>query len=168
MKRKTLVNIHIAATLIAILTMGSFFVSSLWAEMNGDETVIRKVKEVIVFSLPVLLVAMPTLGISGNKLAGKSQHPTIIAKQKRMKFVFVNGLALITSACFLYYRSHYQTIDGIFLGAQLVEFGLGLTNLILIGLNIKSGLQLSGRAKKNKQLPQVKGVYRQPVIQKGR
>jgi len=149
MKRKNLVIIHITATIIAVITIASFFISSLAAENDGSKTAIREVKEVILFSLPVLLIAMPALGATGNMLAGKFQNPVVVAKKRRMKFVFVNGLTLISLACFLYYRSHYQTIDGIFLAAQLAEFALGLTNLVLIGLNIKSGLQLSGRLKRN-------------------
>lgn len=152
MKRKTLVKIHIIATTIAVITIATFFVSSLIAEINGDKGLIRDVKKVILFSLPVLLIAMSALGISGNRLAGKSQNPIVLAKQKRMKLVFINGMGLVTLACFLYYRSHYQTIDIIFLGAQIAEFALGLTNLILMGLNIKSGFQLSGRFKKQKSV----------------
>jgi hypothetical protein len=149
MKRKNLIRIHIIATVIAAATITSFLVSSLAAEINGSETAIRKVKEAILFFLPVLLVAMPALGVTGNILAGKSQNSVVLAKKRRMKIVFVNGLILITLACFLYYRSHYQSIDSIFFAAQLTEFALGLTNLTLIGLNIKNGFQLSGRLKRN-------------------
>ena len=163
MKRKTLVKIHVIATVIAIMTIATFFVSSLVAEINGSETFLRKVKAAILFSLPILLITMPALGVTGNKLAGKSQNPTVLAKRKRMRFVFVNGITLITLACFLYYRSHYQTIDSIFLVAQVAEFALGLTNLTLIGLNIKSGLQLSGRLKKHKPLQRVNVEKRLPV-----
>ncbi len=148
MKRKTLVKIHIVATVIATLTIATFFVSSLAAEINGNETFIREVKEAILYSLPAMLIAMPVLGITGKKLSGKSQNPIVLAKRQRMRFVFVNGLGLIALACFLYYRSQYQTIDSIFIVAQVAEFALGLTNLTLIGLNIKSGFQLSGRFKK--------------------
>lgn len=136
------------ATVIATLTIVTFFISSLVAEINGNEAFIREVKEMILFLLPVMLIAMPALGITGNKLAGKSPNPVVLAKRKRLRFVFINGIALIALACFLYYRSHYQTIDTIFLVAQVAEFALGFTNLILIGLNIKSGFQLSGRFKK--------------------
>lgn len=152
MKRKTLVNIHVTATLVAAFTITTFFVCSLLAELNGQQALIRKVKQVIVYALPILLIAMPTLGITGNKLAGTAQHPLLVAKRKRMKIVLVNGLALVTLACFLYYRSQYQTIDSIFLAAQLAEFALGLTNLVLIGLNISSGFQLSGKIKKRLQV----------------
>jgi hypothetical protein len=152
MKRKTLVMIHIAATIIAAITIGTFFLSSVVAEIDGNETFIREVKERILFTLPVLLMAMPAIGITGNKLAGNSQSPQVKTKQRRMKFVFVNGLTLIILASFLYYHSHYKTIDTVFMVAQLVELVLGLTNLVLISLNIKSGLQLSGRIRRIKRL----------------
>jgi hypothetical protein len=152
MKRKTLVRIHAIASAIAMMTIATFFVSSLVAEINGDVTFIKNVKEAILYSLPVLLVVMPLLGITGNKLAGKSRNPIVLTKRKRMRFVFVNGITLITLACFLYYRSHYQTIDDIFLTAQITEFALGLTNMALIGLNIRSGFRLSGRLKKHKPM----------------
>jgi hypothetical protein len=150
MKRKTIVKIHVIVTVIATLTIVTFFISSLVAEINGNEAFIREVKEMILFSLPIMLIAMPALGITGNKLAGKSRNPIILTKRKRMRLVFVNGIALMALACFLYYRSHYQTIDAVFLLAQMAEFALGLTSLILIGMNIKSGFQLSGKFKKLK------------------
>ncbi|MBD2757456.1 hypothetical protein [Spirosoma validum] len=152
MKRKTLIKIHIAATLVAILTIGSFLTASLVAELSGSETVIKNIKEAILFALPLLLVAMPAVALSGNKLAGKSNHPIVLAKQKRMRFITLNGLCLIGLAFFLYYRSHYQAIDGIFFITQIAEFGLGLTNLVLLGLNSRSGVQLSGRFKRMKPL----------------
>ncbi|HEX2533948.1 MAG TPA: hypothetical protein VHK69_09450 [Chitinophagaceae bacterium] len=148
MKRSTLVKIHVTATVVATLTIAFFFTSSLAAEINGSPLLIRKVKEVILFSLTLLLLAMPALGITGNKLAGNSQHPTVLAKRKRMRFVLGNGMILITLACFLYYRAHHHPLDHIFLGAQVAELILGLANLTLLGLNIRSGFQLSGRWKK--------------------
>lgn len=138
------------ATLIATLTIATFFISSLVAELNGEEALIKSVKEAIFYSLPILFVAMPALGISGNKLAGNAKSPIILAKQRRMKFIVANGLILTTLACLLYYRAHYQAIDGTFLALQLAEFAFGLANLSLIGLNIKAGRQLAGRGKEVK------------------
>ena len=153
MKRKTLVTIHLIATMVAVLTIATFFISSVVAELSGDETLIRKVKESIFFSLPLLLVAMPVLGVSGSKLGGASKNPTVLAKQRIMKFIILNGLILTGLASFLYYRSNYQSIDMVFLSAQFAEFFFGLANLTLIGLNIKSGLKLSGRLKRSGSLP---------------
>jgi hypothetical protein len=138
---------HIIATIVGAITIATFFTFSLVAEIKGEEAFIKQVKEGILYCLPVMMVAMPILKITGTKLAGKSQNPIVLAKQKRMKFVLVNGITLIFLACFLYYRSHYQTIDGIFMATQITEFALGLTNLTLIGMNVKSGFQLAGRLK---------------------
>ena len=148
MKRKNLLTLHIIATLIAVITISTFFITSLRAEIIADETLIKSVKTGILYSLPILLIVMPSLAISGNKLAGQSKHPTILKKLKRMKFVMLNGIILISLAVFLYYRANYISIDNTFLFAQIAEFIFGLSNLTLIGLNIKSGLQLSGKLKK--------------------
>ncbi len=150
MKRKTVVTVHLIATFVATLTISLFFTTSLIAEIKGEETFIKSVKAFILYALPIMILAMPALKITGDKLAGKSKNPTVLAKAKRMKFVVINGVGLISLAVFLYYRSHYQTIDNVFLIAQIVEFGLGITNLTLIILNAKNGMQLSGRLKAKK------------------
>lgn len=77
----------------------------------------------ILYSLPLLLITMLTVGITGNKLAGKSKNRLVLTKQKRMKFILLNGVCLIGLACFLYYRSHYGTIDGIFWGHNWLNLG---------------------------------------------
>ncbi|MBA4056177.1 MAG: hypothetical protein C0490_15790, partial [Marivirga sp.] len=138
-------KIHLMATMIATLTILTFLVASVVAEFEGNEDVIKNTKKVILFSLPILVISMSTLGISGNRLAGQSQNVIVIGKKKRMKFIVMNGIFLITLASILYYRSHYQAIDSIFIGLQIAEFAFGLTNLILIGLNAKGGLHLSGK-----------------------
>jgi|SRR5690606_22378888 len=148
MKRKTLVKTHLIATVVASLTIVTFFCLSLFAEIRGDEQFIKSVKAFILYALPVMILAMPALKITGDKLAGKSKNPLIVAKTKRMKIVVVNGFLLINLAIFLYYRSHYQKIDSIFLLAQVAEFALGLLNLSLIFTNARAGMQLSGKLKK--------------------
>ncbi|MBT30934.1 MAG: hypothetical protein CMO01_14845 [Thalassobius sp.] len=152
MKRKNLVKIHLLATTIAVITILTFFTSSVFAELNGDETIFKTVKTSIFYALPLLLIAMPTLGISGNKLAGKSTNQEVLKKQKRMKLIVFNGIVLISLASFLYYQANFKAIDAVFLYAQLAEFAFGIGNLVLIGLNIKSGLVLSGRLKKQAQV----------------
>jgi len=147
MKRKTIVTIHLIATIVAVLTISTFFTISMIAEIKGDNNFIRSVKAFILYALPIMILSMPALKITGEKLAGKSKNPLIIAKRRRMKFVMANGMILISLAVFLYYRSHYQEIDSIFLIAQIAEFIFGLFNLSLIFMNAKAGMQLSGKLK---------------------
>ncbi len=150
MKRKQLVTIHLIATIVAVLAISTFFTISLIAEIKGNDDFIRSVKAFILYALPIMVLAMPTLKITGDKLAGKSKSPLVLAKIKRMKLVLVNGMILISLAIFLYYRSHYQQIDNVFLIAQITEFAFGLFNLSLIFMNAKAGMQLSGKLKISK------------------
>ena len=151
MKRKSLVKIHVAATIVAAQTIVAFFTTSVIAEIKADPGFIREVKFFILCAMPIMIIAMPALNITGTKLAGKSQNKIILVKKKRMKLMMLNGIGLMSLAIFLFYRSHYGNIDGVFLGAQIVEFILGLTNLTLIGLNARSGFELSGRLKRVKK-----------------
>nr|WP_321413718.1 hypothetical protein [uncultured Allomuricauda sp.] len=150
MKRKTIVKAHIVATAIAVLTIASFFSFSLIAEIMGNPEFIKQIKTGILYCLPVLLFAMPLLGITGKKLAGKSKSPIVTTKMKRMKFIAFNGVILISLAIYLYFRANDNNIDRTFLYVQIIELLFGAINLTLLGLNIQSGMKLSGRIKRNK------------------
>ncbi len=150
MKRKTIIKAHIIATSIAVLTIGCFFSFSLIAEIMGNQEFIKQVKTGILYCLPILVIAMPILGITGKKLAGKSQNPIVTTKMRRMKFVAFNGIILISLAIYLYFRATNNNIDSTFLYVQIIELLFGAINLTLIGLNIKAGMKLSGRIKRNK------------------
>jgi hypothetical protein len=138
-------KIHLAATLVAVLTIVSFFFSSLLAELSGELTLIKSVKAGILYTLPLLLLAMFTLKTTGDWLAGRSTAPAVLAKKKRMKLAALNGGVLVSLAIFLYYHSHFHPIGPAFWVAQGAELLLGLVNLMLIALNTRSGFQLSGR-----------------------
>jgi len=148
MERKKILKFHFIATIVAVITIVSFFSMSLYAEILGDHSFIKAVKEFIVYALPILIISMPSLAISGNKLAGKSKNALVMQKRTRMKFIMLNGFVLVFLAIYLYYRSNFQEIDTTFFVLQLAEFAFGLSNLTLIGLNARNGMQLSGKLKK--------------------
>ncbi len=150
MKRSTVVRVHLAATIVATLTISTFFSFSLIAEFIGEDLFIRQVKTAILYCLPVLIIAMPALAVSGNKLAGNSKNPMIFNKMRRMKLIAFNGVVLISLAIYLYYRSTYEAVDSTFMYVQVVELLIGALNLALIGLNINEGLKLSGRLNKQR------------------
>jgi len=149
MKRKTIVKTHIIATAIAVLTISCFFSLSLIVEITGNQEFIKQVKTGILYCLPILIVTMPMLGITGKKLAGKSKSPIVATKIKRMKLVALNGIILVSLAIYLYFRATNNNIDNTFLSIQIIELLFGAINLTLIGLNIKAGMKLSGRKKRN-------------------
>lgn len=145
MKRRTILTVHIIATVIAALTIANFFTFSLIAEIKGSPNFIKQVKTAILYCLPILIIAMPILALSGKKLAGNSKNPLVVQKQKRMKFVAINGVLLISLAIYLYYHANFKVIDTTFLIAQITELFLGAINLGLIAMNIRAGMKLSGR-----------------------
>lgn len=148
MKRSSIVTAHLVATAIAVITISTFFSFSLIAEFRGEDLFIKQVKTLILYCLPILLIAMPMLVLSGKKLAGNSKSPLIIRKMRRMKFIAINGVMLISLAIFLFYYSNYKTIDSTFMCFQILELLIGALNLVLIGMNIYDGLKLSGRLKR--------------------
>lgn len=148
MKRSRIVRVHIIATIIAAITISSFFSFSLIAELIGNDLYIKQVKTAILYCLPILVIAMPMLALSGKKLAGNSKNPMVADKMNRMKFIALNGVVLISLAMYLYYHAIYKTLDSTFVYVQIVELSIGALNLGLIGMNINAGLKLSGRRRK--------------------
>ena len=149
MTRKRIVKIHVVATAVAMVTILSFFTASLYAETVGDTALILATKIAILYALPLMIFAMPTLALTGNILAGKRQSPLVRIKQRRMKAVAINGMILVALAVFLFTRAHGGRIDPVFLSAQAVELLLGAINLLLLGLNVKDGLRLSGKVERS-------------------
>lgn len=150
MKREMLSRIHIIAAAIALTLIFTFFSSSLIAELIGDEITIVKVKTGILYTLPLMLILMPALGVNGKRIAGKSRNPLILKKTRRMQWIAVNGGILILLAVMLYLRAVSGRIDTIFQCLQIGELLLGGTNIYLMGLMVKDGKRLSGTKKKRK------------------
>lgn len=148
-KRKIFRKIHKVCGILALLTISSFFLSSLYAEINGSHSVIRVIKTYIVFTIPLMLVLMPTCAITGKKMAGKSKSTIVKSKSNRVKFIALNGIILITLAIILYQRAINGKIDNTFLTIQIIEFIFGFTNIYMLFLMIKDGRILAGKVKKN-------------------
>ena len=147
-KRKMYSKIHKVSGIVALLVISSFFISSLYGEIIGNHNIIIAIKTYIVFTIPVMLILMPTCAITGKKMAGKSKSQIVKSKNKRVKFIALNGIILITLAIVLYKRAINGEIDSDFLTIQIVEFVFGLTNIIMLGLMIKDGRILTGKIKK--------------------
>ena len=135
---------HIAGSIAAILIIGFFITSSLIAELYQDTDFVLLVKKRIFYSIPILLVVMPLVGITGNNLAGNSKNPLILEKKMRMKFNF-NGVILITIASFLYYWAKNQEFGYTFSIIQIMELLLGFGNLVLLVKNFKVGKKLTAK-----------------------
>ncbi|MET0514752.1 MAG: hypothetical protein ABW047_05420 [Nitrospiraceae bacterium] len=142
-------RVHFIAATVATLTIAAFFVSTLLVEFLGSSDAVAHVKRLIV--LPGLLILVPAIAATGGTgfaLSKSRQGRLVDAKKKRMPFIVVNGLMiLIPCAILLDSWASQSTFDARFYLVQGVELAAGGTNLVLMGLNMRDGLMLSGRVR---------------------
>lgn len=139
-------KIHVAVSLIATLCIASFFTSTLIVELFGSEDQIAMIKNLILMpGLLILIPAMAAIGGTGFALSKRRNDPLVDSKKKRMPFIAANGiLVLIPCAIFLEQWASAGAFDTKFYIVQSIELLAGITNLSLMGLNIRDGLRLRG------------------------
>jgi len=142
-------KLHAVAGGIAMLTISTFWVTTLWSEFFGTTEQIIMVKTAVLYGMLLLIPTMATVGGSGFSLGKGWRGKQISAKRLRMKVIGANGiLILVPSAFFLAYRAQVLDFDGWFYAVQTLEILAGATNLILLGLNMRDGIALANRCKK--------------------
>jgi hypothetical protein len=144
MSKVIMKRIHKTAAVIAFLLIVLFFVSSFMVDISGDYVAIAQVKQTILYSVGLLVIAMMTTGITANKLYGAKVKGALAVKQKRMKIAAANGVViLIPAAIFLADWSAAGQFDSVYWTVQAIELIAGATNATLLGLNIRDGIRLS-------------------------
>lgn len=144
MKTKHL--LHAAAAALSLLSLSTFWVSTVISEVFLSAAAVTMVKQSIAYALLAFVPVMMVTAGTGFAIGGKGRHPLLISKRKRMPFIAANGLLiLVPSAIFLSMRAQAGMFDGVFYAIQAVELVAGAVNLSLIGLNIRDGLRLSHR-----------------------
>jgi len=144
MQRKLKTKVHAIAGGLAFLLILSFWMSTLISEIFLHPAAIITVKTGIAYALIGFIPVMAAAGGTGFSLGGKSTHPLIVAKRRRMPFIALNGLVvLVPSALFLADKANSNSFDEWFYYVQAIELIVGAINLVLMGLNIRDGLQLT-------------------------
>lgn len=140
MKRKA----HFLAGLLAILTIATFFLSTILVELFGSHEAVATIKSLIVVpGLFVLVPAIMATGGSGFALAKNRQGRIVDTKKKRMPFIAANGLLiLVPSAILLNHWASAGVFDTTFYLVQGVELLAGAVNLTLMSLNFRDGLKI--------------------------
>jgi hypothetical protein len=138
---------HLIAGLLAILTIATFFLSTILVELFGSHEAVATVKSLIV--LPGLFILVPAIAATGGSgfYLSKSRRGRLVdAKKKRMPFIAANGLlVLIPCAIVLNRWAGAAQFDTTFYVVQAIELLAGAVNLTLMGLNIRDGMKMSGR-----------------------
>lgn len=141
--------IHPVAGAVAILTIAAFWLSTALTELFGSEALIVTVKTAILWGFLVLIPALAAAGGTGLKLANGRRGGLVGAKTKRMPLIALNGiLILIPSALFLAYKARAGVFDTSFYTVQFIELLAGAANITLLSLNIRDGLKMKGRLRR--------------------
>ena len=138
--------IHPVAGGLALLTVLSFWLSTVAVEVFGSVEAITLVKTTIPWGLLILIPAMALAGVSGQRVAKRRRGPLVNHKKKRMPFIAANGvLILVPSAIFLSFKAQAGTFDAAFYVVQALELAAGAVNITLLGLNMRDGFRLTGK-----------------------
>jgi hypothetical protein len=143
----TLSRVHFAAALLATLTIALFFVSTVVLEATGGHAAVARVKSLIV--VPGLFILVPAIAVTGGTgfvLSRGWRGVLVDRKKRRMPVIAGNGLLILVPAAIVLDRwAAAGTFDPSFYLVQAAELLAGGANLILMGLNIRDVLRLSGR-----------------------
>ena len=142
--------VHPIAGALAILAIATFWLSTVFSELFGSHAVITSVKTAIPWGFLLLVPALAAAGGSGFALARERRGAALVAsKMKRMRIIAANGiLILIPSALFLASKATAGEFDAAFYAVQALELVAGATNLALLGLNMRDGLKLTSRLRR--------------------
>ncbi len=144
-------KIHPIAGAIAFLMIACFWLSTVLVELFGSDALITAVKTTIPLGFFILVPAMAAVGGSGFTLAGKGRSEVLRDKARRMPIIAFNGIViLIPAALFLAAKAQAGELDSTFYLVQILELIAGATNLTLMSLSIRDGLQLKGRFRRRK------------------
>ena len=146
-------RIHPAAGLVATATILVFWTSTTGALLFASPEAMVTVKHAIAWGLILLIPALATTGATGSILGRGSQNPKVRAKQRRMTVIAATGL-LVLVPCVLYLAATITTVRSestAFWTVQTIELLAGATNITLMSLNIRDGLQLTRRLAGGKQ-----------------
>ena len=141
-------RLHPIAGIVGFLTIVTFWTSTVGSELFGSTETIIAVKLAIPWGFLILVPALAIAGATGFRMAGTSPEPRIAAKKRRMPLIAGNGvLVLIPTALYLATLAARREFGSLFYAAQAIELVAGAANILLMSLNIRDGLRLSGRLK---------------------
>ena len=145
-------RVHFIAAVVATLTIATFFVSTVLVEFLGSSDAVAQVKRLIVLpGLWILVPAIAATGGTGFALSKSRQGRLVDAKRKPC--LHRGEWPMITSPCAIFLDSwaSQSLFDARFYLVQGLELLAGGTNLVLMGLNMRDGLMLSGRVRPIRQ-----------------
>jgi CDGSH-type Zn-finger protein len=164
---------HAVAGVVGFLLVVTFTMSTALSELIGSHETIATVKTWVFRGMLVLLPALIGAGATGVSLLGKRTDSLALTKQKRGPIAFMTSLlVLLPCSYFLSSMASEGSFDKWFYGLQALELAASSVVVVMIGLNIRDGLALTGRigagAVKTPSIQERDGgplvVFRLPVL----
>jgi hypothetical protein len=147
-ERPKLRNIHTVSSILAIILISTFLITTLIAELSGIVPFITTVKQGIAFGLLILVPTMATIGLSGARLAGTTTYPVIQQKRRSMIFIAANGLlVLMPCALILAWLATTDRFGVIFYVVQGIELIAGSINITLLVRNAWIGKSMNRKTR---------------------
>lgn len=108
-------KIHAIAALASFMFIASFWTSSVVAELFLSHDAVAVVKNTIAYALVVFVPTIAAVGGTGFSMGGKSSHPLLVVKRRRMLFIAMTGLVvLVPAALFLNAKAQAGEFDSTF------------------------------------------------------
>ena len=115
-------------------------------ELFGSQAAVVAVKSWVLSGMVVLVPAMVIVGATGMSLGRRRRDLLSNAKKGRMPLIATNGIVILVPAAFyLAFKAGSGVFDGWFYAVQAVELLAGMANLVMMGLNMRDGLRMTGR-----------------------
>lgn len=141
--------IHPIAGTIALLTILTFWLSTAVSELFAGQVTVTTVKTLIPWGFIILIPALIAAGGSGFQLGKKMRGRLVATKKKRMPFIAANGIViLVPSALYLSFKAQAGAFDSGFYAVQALELIAGAANIVLLGLNMRDGLRMTGKLRR--------------------
>jgi hypothetical protein len=159
----TVRTVHFVAAILATITIARLFASTALVEAFGTHGAVARLKSLVV--MPGLFILVPAIAATGGtgfalsrgwqaRLVRGWQGRLVGRKKRRMPLIAANGLLVLMPAAILLDRwASAGAFDARFYVVQAVEHLAGATNLVLMGLNVRDGLVLSGRIRRGQPIP---------------
>ncbi|MHA7684529.1 hypothetical protein [Cupriavidus sp. PET2-C1] len=140
--------VHGIAGSVAMLTVATFWMSTVISEAFFDHAAVALVKQCVVYGLALLITAMAATGASGFALSRHRRGRIVDSKKKRMPLIVANGLLImLPCALFLSAKAQAGEFDTLFHVVQAIELAMGALQLTLLGMSFRDGMRLAGKLK---------------------
>ncbi len=139
-------KLHGVCGVVALLCITTFWLSTVVSEIFLGQGSVVLVKNAVLSGMWLLIPAMIATGGSGFSLAKGRSGRLVRVKALRMKVVAANGLLVLLPCAFILASfANAGRFDSLFYALQGLELLAGAVNFLLLVLNMRDGLRLSGR-----------------------